>query len=159
MHWLKNPLTAPSAPIACTALFANLTRRELRIVQGFMHPRQYLPGEIVFDEGEEGQALYIVMSGKVRICLPGRTDATLAELGSGDFFGEMGLLDQWPRAAQAISVEHTEVAALFRGDFERLMSAHAGIASKIAVQLARHIAARMRELLARQGRPSGAEAP
>src|SRR5690606_16308385 len=52
-------------------LFATLSPRELRIVDGLLHERRYLKDEIIFDEGEEGQALYIVLSGRVLICRPG----------------------------------------------------------------------------------------
>ena len=47
-----------------SALFASLTPLELKIVDGLMHERRYLADEIIFDEGEEGQALYVVMSGR-----------------------------------------------------------------------------------------------
>jgi CRP-like cAMP-binding protein len=45
------------------SLFVNLTPPELRIVDGLLHERDYLAGEVIFDEGEEGQAIYIVASG------------------------------------------------------------------------------------------------
>jgi CRP-like cAMP-binding protein len=47
------------------ALFAPLSRLELRVVEGLLHERRYLKGEIIFDEGEEGQALYVIISGRV----------------------------------------------------------------------------------------------
>ncbi len=49
------------------SLFVNLTAGELRIVDGLLHERSYLPGEVIFDEGEEGQAIYIIASGEVLI--------------------------------------------------------------------------------------------
>jgi CRP-like cAMP-binding protein len=128
-------------------LFRDLSDREMRIVDGFVHTRQFLPGEVIFDAGEEGQALYVIVSGKVAISLPGRHDAPLALLHDNDFFGELGLLDDWPRSAQTRAVEMTELAVLFRGDFERLMESDARIASKIAMQLARHLGQRLRQML------------
>ncbi len=50
------------------ALFSTLTPRELKIADGLLHKRRFLAGEIIFDEGEEGQALYIVLSGAVSVC-------------------------------------------------------------------------------------------
>ena len=44
------------------ALFSTLSRLELRVVDALLHERRFLKGEIIFDEGEEGQALYLVMS-------------------------------------------------------------------------------------------------
>jgi hypothetical protein len=57
---------APGAP-AWLSLFVNLTPAELRIVDGLLHERSYLEGEVIFDEGEEGQAIYIIASGEVLI--------------------------------------------------------------------------------------------
>jgi CRP-like cAMP-binding protein len=133
--------------LAASALSCDLSERELKIVDAFVHDRQFLAGEIVFDAGEQGQALYIIVSGAVQICLPGQHETPLAELKTGDFFGELGLLDDAPRSAQVRASEPSELAVLFRGDFERLMASHAQIASKIALQLARHLGQRLRVML------------
>lgn len=133
--------------LAGSALFGQLSDRDLRIVDGFIHYRQFLGGEVVFDAGEEGQALYVIVQGKVAICLPGQHESPLAELLDNDFFGELGLLDDWPRSAQARAAAPCELAVLFRGDFERLMASHGRIASQIALQLARHLGLRLRQML------------
>lgn len=135
-------------PLGKTFLLAELRSRELNIVEAFLHRRTYLPGEIVFDQGEEGQALYIVLSGRVSICRAGQADRPIAELGAGEFFGELALLDDSPRSAQARAGEATELAVLFRGDFERLMESHAQLASRIAMQLARYLGQRLRNMVA-----------
>lgn len=135
-------------PLMQTELFCDLTERELKIVDGFVHRRDFLAGEVVFDEGEEGQALYVIVSGKVAICLPGRQDTPLAELQNRDFFGELGLLDGWPRSAQARAVMPSELIVLARADFEHLMQSHARIASRIAFKLAHHLGQRLRQMLA-----------
>lgn len=150
MSWLSR-VQQPnkvSHRLANSELFCNLTERELKIVDAFVHDRQFLAGEVIFDAGEEGQALYIIVSGSVAICLPGQHETPLAELKGGDFFGELGLLDDAPRSAQVRAKVSSELAVLFRGDFERLMASHAQIASKIALQLARHLGLRLRQMLA-----------
>ena len=147
----RSPRVASGMRLSNAALFQELGRRELRTVLAFLHFRNYLDGEIVFDAGEEGQALYLIVSGTVAIWLPGREDAPLVELTANSFFGELGLLDDWPRSAQARAKGATEVAVLYRGDFEQLMTSHAGIASKISLQLARHLAHRLRQMLQRAG--------
>ena len=133
--------------LAGTELFCDLGERELRIVEAFAHERQFLPGEVVFDAGEEGQALYLVVSGRVAIHAEGNGDKPLAELASGAFFGEMGLLDGAPRSAQVRAIESTTLVVLPRTDFDRLMAAHARIASCISLQLARHLGRRLRTML------------
>ena len=150
MQWFSRASQMPKIRhrLADAGLFCHLTERELKIVDAFVHDRQYLAGEVIFDAGEEGQALYVIVTGTVAICLPGKHETPVAELGSGEFFGELGLLDNWPRSAQVRAVDASELAVLFRGDFERLMESHAQIASKIAMQLARHLAQRLRQMLA-----------
>ncbi|TFW28247.1 cyclic nucleotide-binding domain-containing protein [Massilia horti] len=135
LHRLKN-----------TALFGSLTPLELKIVDGLMHERRYLPEEIVFDEGEEGQALYVVMSGRVRIShTHERRPQVVAELEPGSFFGDLALLDNSPRSAQARAIEACELAVFFRADFLALMETDAVIGYKIALALARHIGQRLRD--------------
>ena len=128
-------------------LFGGLTTGELKTVENLIHLRHYLAGEIVFDEGEEGQALYVVVSGEVLICHSGQFEQPLARLGPGNFFGELALLDDAPRTAQARAATECELAVLSRSDFERLMDSHARIASRIALQLARNLGQRLRAMV------------
>jgi CRP-like cAMP-binding protein len=148
MQWFTQRRSEAAHPLAKAGLFSGLNYRQLRTLQSFMHERQYVPGEIIFDEGEDGQALYSVVKGEVSIRRQGASGEPIARLGTGEFFGELGLLDAWPRSAQAVASQHTELAVLFRGDFERLMEAHAQIASRIAMQLARHLGQRLRIMVA-----------
>ncbi|MCY7304676.1 MAG: cyclic nucleotide-binding domain-containing protein [Rhodoferax sp.] len=142
----KRALPARSRDLKKMALFADLSRREIRVVDGFMHERRYLAGEVVFDEGEQGEAFYIVLQGEVLILRQGQLDQPLATLGSGSFFGELALLDDAPRSAQARAGSQCTLLVLFRGDFLGLMQSHGLIASKIAMQLARHLASRVRSM-------------
>jgi CRP-like cAMP-binding protein len=126
-------------------LFKDLNMRDLAMVSSLMHERQYLADEVIFDEGEEGQGLFLVLSGRVKIVLPKSTDNFLLELGPGAFFGEVALLDQSLRTAQARAVEDTRIVALFRAEFYSLLDTHSNIASRISFQLAKVLAARLRQ--------------
>ncbi len=127
-------------------LFSTLHAKELRVVDALLHERTYLAGEIVFDEGEEGQALYVVVKGRVAVCHQGRpVDGRVTEFTDGMLFGELALLDGMPRSLQAVAVEDTTLAALSRADFTGLVETHAVIASKIALQLARDLGHKLRE--------------
>ena len=126
-------------------LFKDLNMRELAMVSNLMHERNYLADEVIFDEGEEGQGLFLVLSGRVKIVLPKSADSLLLELGPGAFFGEGALLDQSLRTAQARAVEDTQIVALFRAEFYSLLDTHSAIASRISFQLARVLAARLRQ--------------
>jgi CRP-like cAMP-binding protein len=127
------------------SLFKGLSLRELTIVDALVHTRSYLASEVIFDEGEEGQAIYIVLEGTVELARPGLGEAgRIAEIGPGAFFGDMALLDNMPRAAQAKAMTDCVLAVYFREDFLTLMDTHARIASKIALQLAQQMAQRLR---------------
>ena len=129
------------------ALFSTLSPRELKVVSTLIHQRSALAGEVIFDEGEEGQAIYIVASGDVLICRQGQGEAgRLAQLGPGTFFGELALLDNSPRSAQARAAGPCRLIVFFRDDFVGLLDTHARIASKISRELARHLGARMRDM-------------
>jgi CRP-like cAMP-binding protein len=129
------------------SLFVDLTPAELRIVDGLLHERDYVADEVIFDQGDEGQAIYIVVEGEVLIRRQGQGDkGRLALLTPGKFFGELALLDDEPRAAQAVAATNCRLAVFFRADFLGLLDTHALVASKIGRQLARHIGRRMREL-------------
>src|SRR5262249_24565885 len=89
--------TPRRATLRRLALFAPLSRLELRVVDGLLHERRYVKGEIIFDEEEEGQALYVIVSGRVLICRQGEPESgKLSELEAGVAFGELALLDNAP---------------------------------------------------------------
>lgn len=147
------------------SLFVDLTPAELVIVDSLLHERNYLEGEVIFDEGDEGQAIYIIASGEVLIA---RQDQGLhvdghdhtvsiqrrrqgdtgrvAQLGPGTFFGELALLDNSPRSAQARAASPCQLIIFFRDDFVSLLDTHARVASKISRQLACHLGTRMRAM-------------
>jgi CRP/FNR family transcriptional regulator, cyclic AMP receptor protein len=128
------------------SLFVNLTPGELKIVEGLLHERQFLKDEIIFDKGDEGQAIYIIIDGSVLIWPQGKpVDGQTIELGPGTFFGDLALLDNSVRSAQARAATNTTLAVFFRADFMSLLETHGLIASKISLQLARHIGKRLRE--------------
>jgi CRP-like cAMP-binding protein len=128
------------------SLFVNLTVRELKIVDSLLHERQFLKDEVIFDEGDEGQALYIIVEGRVLICRQGQpVDGRISDLGPGTFFGDLALLDNSVRSAQAKAAVNTKVAVFFRADFMRLLDTHKFIGSKISLQLARHLGMRLRD--------------
>ena len=128
------------------SLFAGLTRGELRLIDGMLNQRDYLDGEVVFDEGEEGQALYIILEGAIEIRRQlAEEGVVLSVLKGGAFFGDMALLDAAPRSAQARAASSCSLAVFFREDFLGLMDTHARIASKISLQIARQMGARVRQ--------------
>jgi CRP-like cAMP-binding protein len=79
------------------------------------------PGQRVFDEGDLGDSVYVILDGKAQVVRErdGITDA-IAELGPGQFFGEMALLDQTARTATVRCLEPMNVLRILRGEFDTL---------------------------------------
>lgn len=148
---LPNPFRVRSnsprlGQLRALSLFADLSPSELAIVDGLLHERDYLKDEVIFDQGDEGQAIYFVLEGEVVICRQGEpVSGRLATLGPGTYFGDVALLDDSPRTAQARTSQNSRLAVFFRADFLGLMETHALIASKIALQLARNMGSRLRD--------------
>jgi len=143
----QKPATPRLERLHSLFLFVNLTPAELAIVDGLLHEREYCADEVIFDEGEEGQAIYIVLEGKVAIRRDGGgAPVVLAELESGAVFGDVALLNNAPRLAQARAAAPCRLAVFFRQDFMTLLDTHARIASKISLQIARTLATRLRDV-------------
>jgi uncharacterized membrane protein len=86
--------------------------------------------ELLFRAGDEGDAMYLIERGKIRIYVRAKDghEVTLTELGRGDFFGEMALLDGKPRSADARVVESARLAVLSREHFLSFMRSNPNVA-------------------------------
>jgi CRP-like cAMP-binding protein len=108
-------------------LLRHLPPEGIEVILPCVRSRRLADGEVVFRAGDPGDALYIVARGKVDIladAAPGETSAgqTLASLGEGQAFGEMALLTGGPRTATVRSAGESELLAIGREDFERLIA-------------------------------------
>jgi len=96
------------------ALFAELTPDELARVGAAAEPHSLLRNDLLFGEGVEADALYVVVSGRIAIAnksIDGR-ESMMALMERGDLFGEMGLFDGLGRSAEARALEASEVLAI-----------------------------------------------
>jgi CRP/FNR family cyclic AMP-dependent transcriptional regulator len=127
-------------------LFRDLTPKELRILERVVHLRSYQTDETVFAEKEPGAGVYVIRSGKVDILLKHeeQSPTLLAELGPGDFFGEMALLGDSARSANAIAREETELIGFFHPDLMEIINLHPVMGAKITFGLAATLAERLR---------------
>lgn len=80
-----------------------LSSLEINLLSTLSRERRYNPGEVIFHEGEQGDEMFVILSGTVLISkfIPGAGDEALTFLGRGDYFGEMALIDGQPRSAGA----------------------------------------------------------
>ncbi len=98
-------------------------------------------GTSLFRAGDQGDAMYIIERGKVRICVRASDgkEVTLTELGRGDFFGEMALLDGQRRSADAVVAEEARLAVLSREHFLSFMRSSPDIALEMLTALANRL--------------------
>ncbi len=99
-------------------LFASLAEVDQQRLANLLRRNSLRKGEVLFRQGDEGTALYIILQGRIKISVSRRMDTvTLAILGEGEFLGEMALLDDLPRSADAVALEDSQLYALNRKDF------------------------------------------
>ncbi len=100
-------------------LFVSLNEEDRDRLAGMMSQQPLEKGEVLFRKGSEGNALYIVKKGKIKISLPSKDgdEIILTVFSKGDFFGEMALLDGMPRSADAMALEPSQLYVLNRRDF------------------------------------------
>jgi len=125
--------------------FDELSHRQLKTVSDTLFERNYETDELIFEEGQPGAVLFLILDGKVAVemCREDHT-TTLAILEKGAFFGEMALLNEAPRSANARSVERTYTLALYRNDLSRLIQRDPQTACQIYRALASIIGDRLR---------------
>ena len=100
----------------------DLGQRGKAAAAGVMFERSYDTDESIFEEGQPGAALFLILQGKVAIEICREAGTTrLAVLENGAFFGEMALLDETPRSADARALERTQTLALYRNDLNELV--------------------------------------
>ncbi len=119
--------------LAQVGLFADLTAAELVGLASLMRPRPYAKDEVIYLRGDPGTAFYVIASGKVKIALtsPDGKELILRRLGPGGFHGELALLDDEPRSADAVATESSVLLVLQRDAFRQFLAEHPDIATKL----------------------------
>jgi CRP/FNR family transcriptional regulator, cyclic AMP receptor protein len=112
------------ASLARIPFFAGLDEDALERLAAGTRTRRFRRGEVIFHAGDPGDALFIIVSGEVKIALPSETgeEAIIASLRPGDVFGELALLDGAARSATASALAVTEAVVLPRDRFRELIA-------------------------------------
>jgi len=122
--------------------FDRLSNRQLKTVSDIMFERSYDSDESIFEEGQPGAALFLILDGKIAIEIYRETSTTrLAVLESGAFFGEMALLDAEPRVASITTVEPTHLLRLDQAPFFELIADRPEVAIGLIHVLTRRLRA------------------
>ncbi len=109
-------MTHPEILLKQVPLFRSLRAEDSRHIAALLQKQTLRKGDALFRKGEEGHPLYMITAGKIKIVRQSRDgdEVILAVLSAGDFCGEMSLLDDLPRSADAVAVEETHLYGLNR---------------------------------------------
>ena len=125
-----------------SVLFQNLTESDLRKISLNFEIIDLPMGEVLFYEKDESDDMYLVLEGKVRASLFDEqgNELVLAELGPGEFIGEMSMIDQLPRSATVLAEENSRLAVLRRDSFLKILREN----PDIAINVIKALVARLR---------------
>jgi CRP-like cAMP-binding protein len=126
-----------------------LSAAEMKLLATFSTEERFREGSMIFREGDKGEKLYIVLDGRVRISkfIPGVGEEALAVLDRGDFFGEMALIDEKPRSADAKAHEgDATVLSIDRATLNEILSMDPHASLQFLTLLCRMISRRLREI-------------
>jgi CRP-like cAMP-binding protein len=127
--------------LARCPLFEHASRNILESLAGRLRRRRFRRNEVIFHQGDPGDALHIVAAGAVKILLPSAEgdEAIIATLRPGDFFGELALLDGAPRSATAAALEQSDTLVLPRDVFMGLLDTLPGLRDALLAGLAHEL--------------------
>lgn len=152
------PLAAPAARstippekavelLSKISLFGALQPSYLRRIAALGVEEDYDAGALIFQEGEHGDRMYLILAGAVRIGrqLAGVGEEALAVLRAGTHFGEMALIDDFPRSADARAHEPAKLFVIHKKDMEDLLFVDRDLAYDLLWSFVRTLSSRLRE--------------
>lgn len=133
--------------LARVPFFDGLTGEALALIAEVTREEAHPLGARIFQYGDPGDRLYIILDGKVRISrnVAGMGEEALAVLGPGEVFGEMALLDEAPRSADARAHERCRLLVITKDDFDDLLFLHKDLAYEVLWSCVRMLGSRLRE--------------
>lgn len=128
-------------------LFSGLKPSALELVAKVASEETHEVGTKIFQHGDVGDKLYFILEGRIRISreVPGMGEEALAVLGPGQMFGEMALLDESPRSADARVHERCRLLAIPKDGFDDLLFLHKDLAYEVLWNIVRLLVLRLRE--------------
>ena len=128
-------------------LFAGLKPQAFELIAKVATEESHALGTKIFQHGDAGDKLYVIVEGKVRISrdVPGMGEEALAVLGPGQVFGEMALLDESPRSADANVHDNCRLLVLSRDAFDDLLFLNKDLAYEVLWSIVKMLLRRLRE--------------
>jgi CRP/FNR family cyclic AMP-dependent transcriptional regulator len=133
--------------LAQVPLFEGMSEEQLDKVASIATQESFRQGQLIFREGEIGEKLYLVLGGNVRISkrIQGVGEEALAILEPGSCFGEMALIDNFPRSADARAHSDCLLSVIRKGDLEDLLRVDHELAYEILLRFVKVLSSRLRE--------------
>ena len=130
-----------------TTLFGHLGDEYLGVIAGMAEEKAFSREDYIFREGDNGDGFYLILQGRVRISrqISGMGEEALTILESGNYFGEMALIDDQPRSADAIAQEKSRLLFLKTQDLQDLLFVDKSIAYEVLWSFVRTLSGRLRE--------------
>jgi CRP/FNR family cyclic AMP-dependent transcriptional regulator len=119
------------------SLFDGLSRKELTQLARVSEDLELEPGTVLCKEGQTGREFFVIVDGKVKVTRRGRRVATRS---SGEFVGEIALVEEVPRTATVTAETPVRVFVLTRKDFRHLLDENPQVERKVLRALARRLA-------------------
>jgi CRP-like cAMP-binding protein len=122
--------------LSCVPLFEGLSRKELRHVFNASKRVEFPAGRTIVKQGDTGAAFHMILKGKARVLVGGRTKT---HLGPGDYFGEMSLIDRGQRSATVIAETPVSTLSLVSWNFLPLLDEMPSIAKKMLLIMSQRL--------------------
>ncbi len=137
----------PTAWLARVQMFAGLSQRALDQLLALVTEVRHPAGKVLFRTGDPGDRLFVIVEGRIRISrdVPGMGEEALVVLGPGDCFGELAILDDSPRSADAHVHEDCKLLEIRKDKLEHLLYTNRDIGYEVLWNLVRTLSARLRE--------------
>lgn len=118
-------------------LFSTFSKKQLKSVKKTAKEKEFKSEEMIVREGDASNTgFYLILDGQVEVK---QDDSTLSKLGSGQFFGEMAVLDEKPRSADVVAITDTKCLLLTSWDFKALIKTYPDMATKVIAELANRL--------------------
>ena len=127
---------SPLEMLASVSLFEGLSRKELRQIEAKSREVHFPAGATIVTQGDEGVGFHMILSGKARVVVNGRTRDTL---GPGKSFGELSVIDRGPRTATVVAETDVTTMSLSSWQFMPILDRNPSIARKIVLELTRRL--------------------
>ena len=128
-------------------LFESLSTPELEKIEKISTMEAFAKDAVIFREGDPGDRCYVITNGDVRISkfIPNIGEEALAVLKPGDYFGEMALIDKFPRSAHAIANTDVAVLAINKADLDKMLIMDRELGYKLLWAFTKTLSKRLRE--------------